>query len=563
MPKRWLIPAPVQSAAVEALDGMPDLAGQVLAARGLITVERAREYLERADPGHDPFLLSGMGPAVERILQAADREERVAVYGDYDADGITATALLCQGLRWLGLDPIPYLPDRFSEGYGVRTEALQALRSQGVALVITVDCGVRSVAELGWAQANGLAVIVTDHHLPGPGLPPALAVVNPQLLPASYPYAGLSGAGVAYKLMQALDARRPGRVESSRLLDLVAIGTIADLAPLTDENRHLVTQGLEQMRRSPRPGVEELMRVAGTEPAALNASTVAFALAPRLNAVGRMNSPRPALDLLLADELAAARPLADTLERANRERQSVTRKEFERACESVLALAALPPLLSVQGRELGEGILGLVAARLTEEFYRPALVARVGDETVRASLRSIVEFPITAALERIGDQLIEFGGHATAAGFTARSERLPSIVRALEELAAEALAGEPTPELRADALARLGQLDERMLAFLDRLEPTGQGNPPVLFAALDLEVLSKRAVGADGAHLKLLLRAGGRAMEAIGFRLGNRLPDLPRRIDALFHLERNRYMGVETLQLNVKDVRPASPQTGT
>jgi len=442
-------------------------------------------------------------------------------------------------------------------------EALQALRSQGVALVITVDCGVRSVAELGWAQANGLAVIVTDHHLPGPGLPPALAVVNPQLLSASYPYAGLSGAGVAYKLMQALDARRPGRVESSRLLDLVAIGTIADLAPLTDENRHLVTQGLEQMRRSPRPGVEELMRVAGTEPAALNASTVAFALAPRLNAVGRMNSPRPALDLLLADELAAARPLADTLERANRERQSVTRKEFERACESVLALAALPPLLSVQGRELGEGILGLVAARLTEEFYRPALVARVGDETVRASLRSIVEFPITAALERIGDQLIEFGGHATAAGFTARSERLPSIVRALEELAAEALAGEPTPELRADALARLGQLDERMLAFLDRLEPTGQGNPPVLFAALDLEVLSKRAVGADGAHLKLLLRAGGRAMEAIGFRLGNRLPDLPRRIDALFHLERNRYMGVETLQLNVKDVRPASPQTGT
>jgi single-stranded-DNA-specific exonuclease len=466
-------------------------------------------------------------------------------------------------LRWLGLEPIAYLPDRFVGGYGVRIEALDALRGQGVSLVITVDCGVRSVAEIAWAQANGLAVIVTDHHLPGSTLPPALALVNPQLPPATYPYLGLSGAGVAYKLVQALGARRPGSIEAGGLLDLVAIGTIADLAPLDGENRHLVAEGLEQLRRQPRIGLQALLRLAGVQPGSATASTVAFSLAPRLNAAGRMDSPRPALDLLLADGAAAAESLAQTLELANRERQTVTRKEFERARETVLALPRLPSLLSVPSRELGEGILGLVAARLTEEFYRPALVARVGDDTVRASLRSIVEFPITAALERIGDQLLEFGGHATAAGFTALPDRLPAIVRALEEMAAEALAGEPTPELRAEAIARLDQLDERMLGFLDQLEPTGQANPPVLFASLGLDVLSKRAVGADRAHLKLLLRGGGQAMEAIGFRLGSRLPELPRQIDALFHLERNRYMGVETLQLNLKDVRPASRPPGT
>jgi single-stranded-DNA-specific exonuclease len=563
MLKRWVIPSPIQSAAIEGLEDLPELAQQVLAGRGLTSPEGVREYLDRADPGHDPFLLRGMDLAVERILSAADRADRVAIYGDYDADGITATAILWHGLRSLGLAPIAYLPDRFVGGYGVRIEALDALRSQGVALVITVDCGVRSVAEIAWAQANGLEVIVTDHHLPGPTLPPALVVVNPQLSPVTYPYLGLSGAGVAYKLVQALGARRPGKIEPSELQDLVAIGTIADLAPLDGENRHLVARGLEQVRRQPRAGLQALLRVAGVQPASVTASTVAFGLAPRLNAAGRMDSPRPALDLLLADEAAAAESLAHTLERANRERQSVTRKEFERARDTVLALPDLPPLLSVHGRDLGEGILGLVAARLTEEFYRPAMVARVGDETARASLRSIGEFPITAALERIGDQLLEFGGHATAAGFTALSDRLPSIVRALGEMAAEALAGEPTAELRAEAIAHLGQLDERMLAFLDQLEPTGQANPAVLFAALGLDVLSKRAVGSDGAHLKLLLRDGGQAMEAIGFRLGSRLPELPGQVDALFHLERNRYLGVETLQLNLQDVRPASRSPGT
>lgn len=276
-----------------------------------------------------------------------------------------------------------------------------------------------------------------------------------------------------------------------------------------------------------------------------------------------MDSPRPALDLLLAEDMASAAALAQTLEQANRERQAITRKEFERACEGVRALPTVPPLLSVQGKELGSGILGLVAGRLTEEFYRPSLVARVGDETVRASLRSIPEFHITAALETIADQLMEFGGHTTAAGFTAQTARLPSILRALEAMAADALTAEPTPTLHADAVAHLDQLDERLMAFLDQVEPTGQENPPVLFAALGVEVLSKRAVGGDGAHLKLLLREGGKAMEAIGFRLGSRLGDLPRQIDALLNLERNRYMGVETLQLNLKDIRPASPRTGT
>ena len=563
MEKRWVLPVPVHCPKVDGVGDLPDLALQVLAARGRTTAAAVEEYLNRADPRLDPFLLPGMDVAVDRILQAAQLAEKVAVYGDYDADGITATAILCVGLRGFGLDPIPYLPDRFSEGYGVRVEALQALRDQGVRLVVTVDCGVRSVAELAWARANGLEVIVTDHHIPGADAPAAVAVVNPRLQPGSYPYLGLSGAGVAYKLLQGLGERRPGAVDPEELLDLVAIGTIADLAPLDGENRYLVAQGLDRMRRGPRVGIQELLRVARVEAASLNASSIAFSLAPRLNAAGRMDSPRPALDLLLAMDVDRARALAQVLEAANRERQSVTRKEFERAREHVLALPSVPSLLAVEGRELGEGILGLVAARLTEEFYRPSVVARVGEDTVRASLRSIAEFPITEALEQIGDLLMEFGGHTTAAGFSAQREQLPAILRALGSMADKALVTQPSPELRADAIARLEQLDEPLMAFLDRIEPTGQGNPPVLFAALGLEVMSKRAVGADGAHLKLLLRDGRRAMDSIGFRLGGRLATTPRAVDALFHLERNRYMGVETLQLSLKDIRPASPQIGT
>ena len=563
MEKRWVLPDSIGRPEIEGVGDLPDLALQVLAARGRRTAAAVSEFLNRVDPRLDPFLLPDMDVAVERIQKAAVLGERVAVYGDYDADGITATALLCIGLRGFGLDPIPYLPDRFSQGYGVRIDALQALRDDGVRLVVTVDCGVRSVAELAWARANGLEVIVTDHHLPGADVPAAVALVNPRLHPGSYPYLGLSGAGVAYKLLQGLCERRAGAVDPEELLDLVAIGTIADLAPLDGENRYLVAQGLDRMRRRPRLGVQELLRVARVEPASLNASSVAYSLAPRLNAAGRMDSPRPALDLLLATELDQARGLALALEAANRERQSVTRKEFEQAREQVLALPSVPSLLAVEGDELGEGILGLVAARLTEEFYRPSVVARVGDDTVRASLRSIAEFPITEALEQIGHLLMEFGGHATAAGFTAKREQLPAVLRALESMADRAVAAQPSPALRADAVARLEQLDEPMMAFLERIEPTGMGNPPVLFAGLGLKVLAKRVVGAEGAHLKMRLGDRWGELDAIGFRLGSRFDSLPREIDALFHLERNRYLGVETLQLSLKDLRPASPQIGT
>lgn len=559
MAPRWLMPEPSYS---HGLQGLPALARQVLAARGLQTEQQVREFLDRADPGHDPFRLPGMDIAIERIRLAAERGERVAVYGDYDADGITATAILVLALQAVDVEAIAYLPDRFAEGYGVRIEGLEALQSQGVGLVITVDCGVRSIAEVAWAQARGMDVIVSDHHLAGPSLPPALAVIDPLRHPAEYPYAGLSGAGVAYKLVQALAERLPGRLDPERLVDLVAIGTVADLAPLDGENRSLVARGLDRMRSAPRPGLQELLRVAGVTPGALTATGIAFSVAPRLNAAGRMDSPRPAFELLIAEQASVAAPLAAGLEQANRERQAVTRREFERARDQVLALGRVPPLLAVLSTEMGEGILGLVAARLTEEFYRPSLVARLGPEVVRASLRSIPEFPITAALEQIAERLLEFGGHTTAAGFSARPVELDEIVATLERMAGPVMAEDPSRQIRVDAVARLDELDADLLGFLDQLEPTGQGNPPVVFAGLGVEVLSKRAVGTDGAHLKLLLREGAHAFDAIAFRQGHRLSELPRRVDVLFRLERNRYLGVETLQLNVKDLRPASPQTG-
>ncbi len=560
--KRWHFPDPLADSVLAELSEYPLLGRQVLAGRGLRTPGAVRAFMARENPGHDPLLLPGMRQAVDRIMAAAERREKVAVYGDYDADGITATAILCLGLRPLGLQLVPYLPDRFTEGYGLKGTALDALRGEGVTLVITVDCGIRSEAEVAWAQAHGLDVVLTDHHVPGSAIPPATAVVDPRLPGATYPFTGLSGAGVAYKLLQAVAAEAPA-VRPDSILDLVAIGTVADLAPLLGENRYLVARGLERLRETPRLGLRELMRVAGIRPSEVSASSIAFGLAPRMNAVGRMESPQPALDLLLADDETAAARLAEALDQANRARQAATRQVSETARVRFLGLEALPYLLTVESAELGEGILGLIAARLTEEFYRPSLVAKVGPETARASLRSIPEFPITAALEEFAEELIQFGGHTTAAGFTAPAQRLAAVVRGLEARAAEALAGVTAAEVRVDAIASFDQLDEELVRFLEGFEPTGQDNPPVLIAAEDLAVLSKRAVGQDGAHLKLLLRDERRTFEAIGFRLGDRLAGLPARVDALFHLERNAYMGVETLQLNVKDLRPASPQSGT
>ena len=560
---RWQIAPPPPPEAEEALQRFPPVLRALLYNRGYTTYATARAFLEAAPPpgSEDPFALRGMEAAVERLSHAIRYGEPIAVYGDYDADGVTATALMVETLQALGAQVRPYIPNRFDEGYGLNNEALSALHEAGVRVVVTVDCGIRSLDEAAHARRLGLDLIVTDHHVPGRELPPALAVINPKQPGDEYPEKNLAGVGLAYKLAQALMRRlRPQGAESvQEHLDLVALGTVADLAPLVGENRHLVRGGLHRLRQTRRQGLYSLIRVAGLEPQRVNATHIGFMLGPRLNAAGRLESALAALNLLLARSPAEAGPLAQQLDRQNRERQRLT-KEVEREAER-LALGEsedLPWVLFAAHPAFNPGVVGLAASRLVERYYRPAIVAQQGPEFTRGSCRSIPEFHITRALEQCADLLTHYGGHAAAAGFTVRNEHLPAFVARLQAIAAEQLGAlDLRPTLKADAEVQLSDLTPELLGHMRWLEPTGFGNPRPRFVVRGARVLSARAVGSDGSHLKLILGDGTARHEAIAFRQGHWLGHLPPEVDILFTFEWNEFNGRRIPQLNIKDLRPS------
>lgn len=560
---RWHIAPPPPPEAEEALRRFPPVLRTLLYNRGHTTYTTARAFLEAAPPpgSEDPFALRGMEAAVERLNRAIRHNEPIAVYGDYDVDGVTATALLVEALQALGAQVQPYIPNRFDEGYGLNNEALSALHDAGVRVVVTVDCGIRSLDEVAHARGLGMDLIVTDHHVPGSELPPATAVINPKQPGDAYPEKDLAGVGLAYKLAQALVRRlRPQAAKAvQEHLDLVALGTVADLAPLVGENRHLVRSGLHRLRQAQRQGIYSLIRVAGLQPQRLTAAHIGFMLGPRLNAAGRLESALAALNLLLARSPAEAGPLALQLDRQNRERQRLT-KEVEQAAER-LALGEgdeVPWLLFAAHPGFNPGVVGLAASRLVERYYRPAIVAQQGPEFTRGSCRSIPEFHITQALEQCADLLTHYGGHAAAAGFTVRNEHLPEFIARMQAIAAEQLGAlDLRPTLKADAEMRLSDLTPELLSHLRWLEPTGFGNPRPRFVVRGAQVLSARAVGSDGNHLKLILSDGTTRHEAIAFRQGHWLDHLPPEVDILFTFEWNEYNGRRTPQLNIKDIRPS------
>lgn len=530
----------------------------MLRSRGARGAEDVRRLLSpAAGETHDPHLLLDMGAAARRIHRAIADGDRIAVYGDYDADGLTATTLLTSALEFMGADVRPFIPSRFEEGYGLQREALGRLRRDGVRLVVSVDCGVRALEEAAAAAADGLDLIVTDHHEPGDVLPTAAAVINPKREGDPYPFKELSGAGLAYKLAQALVGGRLGRWMEGEALVLVAVGTIADVAPLTAENRTLVARGLERLRSSPPAGVAALVEVAGLKPTRLTARDVGFLIAPRLNAVGRLASPEPALRLLRSASKGEARSIAAELDRANRERQDRTREVIEKARQRLLELPDLPPLLFDADEEYGEGILGPAAAKLAEEWNRPAVLVSIRGDIGRGSARSVPGFHITEALEACGSLLDRFGGHAAAAGFTVRARMIPELRARLEAVAREAI---PTPDeaapLTIDASVTPSDVDYRLLEFLDRLEPMGTGFPSPLFACLGMQVVAARPVGRDQAHLKLTVRHSGRTVDAIAFRSGEARPVPGEVVDLAFHVERDSYLGYETIRWNVQAIRP-------
>jgi single-stranded-DNA-specific exonuclease len=561
--KRWQIAPLLTSQANESLAGFSPIIRQVLFNRGYATEGEARTFL-KAETNFDsnPFQMNGMEAAVVRIQRAIDLKEPIAIYGDYDVDGVTATALLVQTLLSLGGNARPYIPNRFDEGYGLNLEALDMLKAEGVKLVITVDCGVRSPDEATHARSIDLDVIISDHHQPAEDdLPCALAIINPKQKDDRYPDKDLAGVGVAYKLAQALASR----VESSTsdfqlddLLDLVALGTVADLAPLVGENRLLVRKGLLKIRETKRQGLFSLAAVSDLTLARTTATSIGFILGPRLNAAGRLESALDAYELLTTTDLRRAGELAQYLNVQNRQRQELTRKIQAEA--ETLALSEDPEsyLLFAVHPAFNSGVVGLAAARLVETYYRPAVVGQVLKETTRCSCRSIPEFHITRALDQCKDLLIRHGGHAAAAGFSVRNENLEALKKQLKSIAGEQIGGRDLRQtLNADAEVRLSDLQPELLKHLDAFQPTGYGNPEAVFVSRDVRVTQARAVGSEGRHLKLVVTDGYVTFDAIGFRLGHLQAELPLKVDLLYTFETNEYNGRTNLQLNLRDVKAA------
>lgn len=567
--KHWKIRPPLPPEARAELAPFPSLLAQILYHRGVRTRAEAVAFLERRWEEPPPFSLKGMGEAVDRIRWAIRRREPIVVYGDFDADGVTGTVVLTQVLQALGANVRPYIPHRIDEGYDLNREALSRLRENGARLVISVDCGIRSVDEVDFARRQGLDVLITDHHSPGTALPPAVAVVNPKQPGCPYPFKGLSGVGVAYKVAQALlraerqvPVRNQGAGElpsPEEFLDLVALGTVADIVPLEGENRALTARGLVRLNEASRPGIRALVEKAGLRPGQVTTTHIGFILAPRLNAAGRIATATLGYELLSTPNRETALRLAGELEALNRERQDMTRDVFERAREQVEASGGVERhLLVVAGEDFHPGIVGLVASLLVEEYYRPSVVVEKGERFSRGSARSIPEFHITQALDQCADLLVRHGGHAAAAGFTCASACLPALQERLEAIARDALGGQTLePSLEIDAIIPLSDVNWQTVDLLALLEPFGEGNPVPCFLSRDVVVREARPVGKDGQHLRLLLSDGQAVWDAIAFRFSEWGAEVSPRADVVYFLEPGEWNGEKRLQLNVQDLRPA------
>jgi len=581
--KRWEIAERCPPGVARSLLHLHPVLLQVLYNRGLTDPVDVAAFLQPPTELRDPFSMMGMRDAVERIRAAIRAGERIVVYGDFDADGVTATALLVQGLTALGADASPYIPHRIDEGYGLHNESLDRVAEMGAALVITVDCGIRSPHEVAYAATLGMDIIVTDHHSIQRDeagrdiLPPALAVINPKQQGDPYPFKDLAGVGIAFKLVQALirtDKEQniggtSAKLNTGDLLDLVALGTVADVAPLLGENRVLVQLGLNSLNGRTRDGrytgprrvgLQALFAEANLAPGKVNSHTIGFVIGPRLNAAGRLGSARVGYDLLVSPTMESAWPLAEVLGELNRQRQDMTRQFVEQARAMLAALESESYLSFVAGEDFHPGVVGLVAGRLAEELYRPAVVAEIGPDETRGSCRSIPEFNITSALDDCRDLLIRHGGHAAAAGFTLKNENLSELRRRLEVIAGEKLQGlDLAPTLKIDAELDLADLDYAVCARLSELEPHGEANPQPVFAAHGVQVArdSVRLVGREGQHLKMRVKAPGSSTEwdAIGFGMGALADGLVGKLDLAYSIDVNDYSGRP--QLTLRDLRQA------
>lgn len=573
--KNWVIQPTAPQSFLESVPEHPLLV-QVLYNRGLNTAAEIHAFLRGVDAVQEnPYKLRDMTPAVARIVDAIDRSETICVYGDFDADGVTATALLVSALQMAGGRVGPYIPDRVDEGYGLNLEAIERIAQQAT-LMITVDCGMRSLREVAYAVQLGLDVIITDHHSVGAALPAALAVINPRRKDCMGQAARLAGVGVAYRLAQAVlravAQRKNSRISESQvseieesLLDLVALGTVADMMPLLGENRVLVQRGLARLNQPQRVGVETLLTVADLRPGTVDATAISFRLAPRLNAAGRLAHAKLAYQLLRTNDPTQAYNLAMELEALNNRRRTLT-DEAHTTAEAQLAaqMKQERALYVVHSPHFATGIVGLVAGKLMDRFYRPVLVIEEGETESRGSARSIPEFDISAALDEIGGLLIRHGGHSRAAGFTVATARLPDFAEALHSVAQRELSTQANlrPSLQVDAVVTLDAINWTIQEQFMRLEPMGQENPAPLLLCRGVRVREARPIGSQKQHMRLIVDAGPNTavMDAVAFQQGAWAKHLNEGscVDLVFQVEANEWQGRKRLQLNVQDLRVAS-----
>jgi single-stranded-DNA-specific exonuclease len=555
---RWKILPTAPDAYLREVSGFPPLIAQLFYNRGLTTPDQVASFI--AADEHlcaDPMRLPGMHQAIARIYRALLSGENIAVYGDFDADGITATALLVQGLSSLEAKVTPYLPHRVNEGHGLRTGALERLREQGASLIITVDCGITGVAEVKKARRMGLDVVITDHHTPLDEIPQAAAVVDPKLPGSDYPFTELAGVGVAFKLIEALFQSLGKEVPRERLLDLVAMGTVADIMPLQGENRYLVKQGLRLLNSMPRLGIREMITQAGLKPGNLDADTISWVIAPRLNTTGRLDHALPSYQLLMTDSADEACRLSQWLEQKNAERQRMTIGVVADAREKILA-EGISPILMVADEEYPAGLIGLAAGRLTDEFYRPSVIIKVGKQQSTGSCRSIPEFNILNALNRCQHLFSRFGGHPKAAGFSLPTKKLATLKQSLLETATSELAGvDLRPHLDIDAEVRLAELGGDTMPALQKLAPFGYGNPSPAFLSRRVEVSDCRTMGAGGEHLRLRLRQDGVVWDGVAFQAGDYRKEVASPLDIVYNLEVDHWGGESRLRLNLLDFAPS------
>lgn len=526
------------------------LVKRILAARGYTTDAAIEEFLhpDYAEGLHDPFLLTDMTPAVERIIAAIKNKESIVIYGDYDIDGLTATSLMLDFLGSLGAKVKGYIPDRFEEGYGINRQALANLQQDGADLVISVDCGITSRSEAAWAKSHGLDLVITDHHAVPEQLPKAVAVINPKRPGDTYPFKDLAGVGVAFKLAQAIQQRlrKPAVGQEKWLLDLVALGTVCDVVTLVGENRVLVSYGLKVLAKTRRIGLQALAEVAGVGLGQVSSYHLGFILGPRLNAAGRLENAIKALELLTTDDEAMAAANAQHLDSLNKERRDQQAVIFE-AANAQAEQYADDPVLVLADPDWSHGIVGIVASKLLERYHKPTLVIQIMGETAKGSGRSTGWFNLIEGLRQLDpDLFIKLGGHHFAAGFTIPTAKIDDLRVGLIALTGPL---RPTTEVIKPADLEVGDfsnLSLDLIRALDQLEPFGNGNPRPVIAATDVKVLKINHVGTEGQHLKLVLTdETGATIAGIGFGMASAHPNLAvgQQIEAWFHLAENTFTG--------------------